>query len=76
VAEEKNNKPNSATLCFSSENERIQKSCSVNMALIFIPLVCRASGMISSVVQAFFPNLGQTPVPPARFSCRTIRIMV
>jgi hypothetical protein len=37
----------------SSENKRVQKSCSVNMALIFIPLVCRASSRISSVVKCF-----------------------
>jgi hypothetical protein len=40
----------STLVAFSSENKRIQKFCSVNMALIFIPLVCRASGMISSAV--------------------------
>jgi hypothetical protein len=43
----------SAFSAFSSENKRIQKFRSVNMALIFIPLVCRASGMISSAVNGF-----------------------
>jgi hypothetical protein len=41
----------SASSACSSENKRIQEFCSVNMALIFIPLVCRASSMINSAVK-------------------------
>jgi hypothetical protein len=46
----------SASSAFSSENKRILKFCSVNMVLVFIPLVCRASSMISSAVKRFFPE--------------------
>jgi hypothetical protein len=56
----------------SSENKRIQEFCSVNMALVFIPLVCRACGMISSVVKHSFgmetptATVDEAPAPRRR----------